>query len=183
MLIDDPWQFAFAFIGSIGSIATAIALGFLLHQSRQTQKQIQLTQQQTNFMQEQIGLTKNEMESTLRPWIGISDVEIQSNEFVTFHVKNYGRIPARIVRMRKVLDKIKISKDVLVSKKAENSETMLFPDEILKMSSILPEEAGYQYVAIMIEYEYGNNKNGEFGLIAKRVGKSGTIIYEEIFAR
>jgi len=176
MLIDDLSTFVFALVGAIGSVATAGALVFLWYQSRQTQKQIQLTQEQTNY-------TREEMDSTLRPWIGISDVQIQANEFVTFDVKNHGRIPARLVRRRSVFDKTKISKDQLRSTKAEDSDILLFPDATQKMSSILPEEPEYQYVAIMIEYEYANNKHGEYGLIAKRIAETGIFIYLEIFAR
>ena len=175
MLIDDSWAFAFSFAGAIGSVATAGALGFLYYQSRQTQKQIQLAQQQTNY-------TREEMDSTLRPWIGVIDVEIQADEFVTFTVKNYGRILAKIVRMRKVIDKKKITKDQLCSAEAEDKEMLLFPDAIVKMSSILPEDSENLYVAIMIEYEYANNKHGEYGLIGKRIGDTGNIIYEETFA-
>jgi hypothetical protein len=175
MLIDDSWSFAFALAGAIGSVATAGALGFLYYQSRQTQKQIQLAQQQTNY-------TREEMDSTLRPWIGVIDVEIQADEFVTFTVKNYGRILAKIVRMRKVIDKKKITKDQLCSAEAEDKEMLLFPDAIVKMSSILPEDSENLYVAIMIEYEYANNKHGEYGLIGKRIGDTGNIIYEETFA-
>lgn len=147
-------------------------------QSRQTKKQIQLTQEQTNYV-------RQEMDGTLRPWLAIatSDVQIGTpfDEVITFPVKNYGCIPARIVGKRSVFDKTKISKDRLRSTKIENSEMMLVPDATFHMSLILPKEPGYKYIAVMIDYEYANSKHGEYGLIGKRVAKTGTFIYEEVF--
>ncbi|MDW0277728.1 MAG: hypothetical protein QN721_06505 [Nitrososphaeraceae archaeon] len=52
-MIEDPWTYVFAWAGLMGSGATAAALFFLWKQSRQTKKQIQLTQE--------------EIEATLRP--------------------------------------------------------------------------------------------------------------------
>jgi len=167
MPIDDTLTFAFALAGAIGSIATAAALAVVWIQSRHTKKQ-------TDYMRE-------EMDYTLRPWIGVRDVQIESNEFVTLDVKNYGRIPGKVVRMKALFEMKKISKDILRSAEAKDYEVMLFPDGSWSMSS-LPKEPKYQYVAAMIEYEYANNKHGEYGLVAKRIGNSGNFIYEEIFA-
>ena len=78
--------------------------------------------------------------------------------------------------------KQKIAMDLLYSADAKNYETMVFPDSIYHMSSLVPEGLEFRYMAVMIEYEYANNKRGDYGLIAKRVAKTGTVIYEEVFA-
>ena len=182
ILMDDSTAFNFALIAAIGNLATAAALGFLWFQSYQTQKQTKLTQQQTKLAQEQMNLMQREMENTLRPWIGVADVEIKAEDLVTLQVKNYGRIPGRVVKMKAVFDEKKISKDLLYSTDAKNYETMVFPDSIYQMSSFVPEGLDFHYMAVMIEYEYANNKRGDYALIARRVAKTATVIYEEVFA-
>lgn len=56
---------------------------------------------------------------------------------------------------------------------------MVFPDAIFHMSSLLPKGSELHYMTVMLEYEYTNNKLGDYGLIARRVAK--TAIYE-VFA-
>lgn len=73
----------------------------------------------------------------------------------------------------------KTSKDLLYSTDAKNYETMVFPDAIFQMSSLLPKGSELHYMRVMLEYEYTNNKLGDYGLIARRVAK--TAIYE-VFA-
>ena len=173
LLIDDSWAFAFALVGAIGSVATAVAVIFLWIQSRQTQTQIQLTQEQTK-------LTREEMESTLRPWIGFSEIRRKSKEEVVFYLKNYGRIPAKIVRTRNKFGKTKIGKDELLLQKGKVFETMVFPDATMTFSIQIPEQFGF--VSILFEYEYANKKHGEYGVIAKHHAENNTFDYYEVFA-
>jgi hypothetical protein len=78
--------------------------------------------------------------------------------------------------------KQKIAMDLLYSADAKNYDTMIFPDSINQMSSFVPEGLDLHYIGVMIEYEYANNRRGDYGLIAKRVAKTGMVIYEKVFA-
>jgi hypothetical protein len=56
-LIEDPSNFWFSLAGAIGSLATAAAFGIIIYQTRLTKKQLAQTQE--------------EIDNTLRPWIGV----------------------------------------------------------------------------------------------------------------
>ena len=174
MLINDSWAFAFELVAAVGSIITAAAIFYLWKQSRDTQTQIKLTRQQTEYMRE-------ELDITLRAWIGVENVEVRSD--LTFIVKNYGRIPGKIVTKRSVIDKTKISKDRLLTTEVQNVEKMmLFPGVAVPMTLVMRKEPEYQYVAVMMEYEYANNKRGRYGLIGRHDANTRDFFYEETFA-
>jgi hypothetical protein len=101
MLVDDPWQFAFAFLGAIGSVATAIAVYFLYRQSAQIREQTLQTQEQTL-------LARQEMESTIRPWLGISEIRKNDRYEVVIDLKNYCSIPAKLTRVKELFSQIAV---------------------------------------------------------------------------
>lgn len=160
----------------IGNVATAGALVFLWYQSRQTQQQIKQTQEQTKYVRE-------EMESTLRPWIGVSEINVVPNGKVLFQIKNYGRIPAKIPRIRNMFSSTRIEREDLRSHKLENIEMMIFPDATAFYALKIPEHRpDSQYVGVLFEYEYGNNKSGEYGVIANRHSEDDGYDFSEVFA-
>src|SRR5215207_11642041 len=57
-----PWAFFFSLVAAVGSMATAAGFFFLWWQSKLTKTQINQTQQ--------------EIDSTLRPWIGHTSIEL-----------------------------------------------------------------------------------------------------------
>jgi hypothetical protein len=82
-MISIDWPSIFNLIQAIGSIATA---GFfiLFYQINLTKKQLSQTQQ--------------EIDSTLRPWLGSHDFRVlmgvDVKDVLRFKLKNYGRLPA-----------------------------------------------------------------------------------------
>ena len=168
--MDDSWAFAFALAGAVGNIATALALYFVYRQSRTTQEQTLLTSQ--------------EMKSTLRPWIAVSKIQANPHNRVVFDIKNYGRVPAKIMRMRTGASRETIEEEELRSHETQDFKMMVFPDAtthyILDISGVLPYS---EYLGVLFEYEYGDNKKrGDYGVIAKRGAVANTYDYNEVFA-
>lgn len=122
----DPWGFAFSIAAAVGSGATALALGFIYKQSKLTRKQISQTQQ--------------EIDSTLRPWLGhtsytlhpaIPDQNGQRKSFATLKLKNYGRLPARLTRQAQLWKLTEITEEDLTKHPEETApHVMIFPDQV-----------------------------------------------------
>jgi len=154
-LIEDTWAYFFASVATVGSAATAAALFFLWRQSGQTEKQIQLTQ--------------DEGESTLRPWVGIEDVRLNRlNEkgYVQVLISNTGSIAAKVVSARRVFSHSMITQEELRSGVDIPGKFVIFPNikKTIRMSS---ESSTYPYIGILIQYEYAKNKHGEIGLVVQ----------------
>jgi hypothetical protein len=179
-------NFWFSLAGAIGSLATAAAFGFIIYQTRLTKKQLAQTQE--------------EIDNTLRAWIGVLQTTGKDIEFSEIYVesareynpkakitakyflKNFGRIPARIVSKRYKWSKEEISEDDLYSVEipAEWSSSrlrpMIFPDEDARNSadsselSFLDSPGEIFYFGLLIEYDSGEGtKKRELGSIFKCV--------------
>jgi mannose-6-phosphate isomerase-like protein (cupin superfamily) len=181
MLVEDPWQFAFALVGAVGSVATAIALFFLYRQSVLSQVQALQTQEQTRQAQEQTRLTREEMESTLRPWLGVSSIK-RTGDSVDYLITNYGSIPTKIVKVQFVIGTIsKISQTELrTSSQFEVTQLIVFPGSDINYT-ITSYSAEFDYMGILIHYEFPKDKNGEYGRIV-HFTSAGTMT-QEIFAK
>jgi hypothetical protein len=176
LLIGDSWAFAFASIGAAGSIATAGAIFFLWTQAKHTQEQLRLSRQQ-------ISLIRKEMDSTLRPWLGFSEIKPGHNGEVLCRVKNYGRIPAEIIKRWNVLSREKISREIIQSTKVQFEKLMVFPDATINMNIENPDpKPDLIYVGVLIEYNYADNKFGEYCIIAKLVTEKNEYQVQEVFA-
>jgi hypothetical protein len=163
-LIDDFWAFVFGLFGAIGSGATAIALLFLWRQTRQTQFQ---------------------MNVRLRPWIGVIDIKKDDTALkIEFALKNYGSVPGKIVNVRKIFSMYKIGQKKLRSSgQPESTKLMIFPDSIRTYVIPMPEQAPkFEYIGILLDYEYGEKNQGEYGLIAKYTTHNNTFQFDEIFS-
>jgi hypothetical protein len=177
-------------MGAIGSFATAIALGVIFYQSILTKKQIAQTQE--------------ELDNTLRPWIGVlqtpgKDIEFSVSSLdsdkpemeieVGYFLKNYGRIPARIISKRYKWSKKEISPNDLYSEKipaewsSSQLRTLIFPDADGHSSTnshdqsfrAPPDETFY--FGLLIEYDSGEGtKKREFGSIFRCIKPSPTCI-------
>lgn len=151
-MIEDPWTYVFAWVSTIGSAATAAALFFLWNQSRQTKKQIQLTEE--------------EIKSKLRPWLDISDISRnEKGGYVQVVVTNTGNIAAKLVRTQQSLSSSPITEDQLRSGKDITNRVVILPDG--KKDIALAQSLSYQYLGVLVQYEYAKNKHGESGLMVK----------------
>lgn len=173
-MIEYPWDYIFAFIGAIGSAATAFALFILWRQSNQTEKQIRLTQ-------DQVILTQQEVEGTLRPWLAITNIKKNSDYKIEFDIDNHGRVSAKVVKSQYVFSATQITKEQ-VRGKDRSHYFMIFPATGKRL--ILEDQISINtpYVGILVNYEYATNKKGEFGLIAKYDQTKNEFIHLEEFA-
>ncbi len=182
MLIDDSWAFAFALASTIGSISTAIALYFLWRQSNRTQKQIDLTQQQ-------IQLKKDEIDSTVRPWIGIGSIERNDLWYVTIELKNHGSIPAKVIKSNELFSPREITQaEILSSKNEYGYEYLIFPGSTvihISNQNISQDVQGedVKFAGISIEYEYSKNKLVPCGFTARYQSIGGRFVKYEEFSK
>jgi hypothetical protein len=175
--IKNPSNYWFSLAGAIGSVATAAAFVIIIYQTRLTKKQIAQTQE--------------EMDNTLRPWIGLLQTTEKDIVFYVdsldsgatgitakYFLKNYGRVPARIISKRYKWSRKEISKkdlyDVEVPAEWSSSrlQTLIFPDED-GQSSANSDEQSFRaspeetfYFGLLIEYDSGEGtRKREFGTI------------------
>jgi hypothetical protein len=166
-LIGYPWEYVFALISAIGSLGTAAALFFLWNQSKQTKQQIHLTQE--------------EVESTLRPWLGIENITRVNAGLSRGFIKNTGRMPAKIVKRQQFFSSTMITQKQLRSGEDISGKVIVFPDQKREIR-IKNEIAAYPYIGILIQYEYGKNKLAEIGLVVKYNNLTERFAYKEEFA-
>lgn len=165
-MIETFWEYAFAALGALGSVATAGALIVVVYQSSQTKKQLKETQKQTKQVQQQTQLTRQEMETTLRPWVGLIDPVMTYPDRIEFSFKNHGRIPARVTKIRMIRRNKIITQEELRSSKPESKVMIIFPDETMPFKT--PNSIEFEYVGILLDYEFVKNQHGEYGSIWRK---------------
>jgi len=180
ILIDALWTDVFAIIGAIGSAATAGALVVLAYQSSQTENQLKETQEQTRQAQEQTRLAREETEITLRAWLGLIDRVTTYPDRVEFLFKNHGRIPAKVTKLRVVVGNKQFTQQELRSSQPLPKGVIIFPDVTLPFN--IPVSLSFEYAGALIDYEFANNKRGEYGCILRKNPTSGHFEFQDAFA-
>jgi hypothetical protein len=188
----DTSNFWFSFASAIGSFATLGAFVVIMYQTRLTKKQIAQTQVGLSLTKEQLAQTQEELDNTIRPWIGIlqthgkdigfsidfHDIGKLANVTAEYFLKNYGRVPARIISKRYKWSKKRISENELYSEKIPDEwsssrlQSLIFPDEDGKSSTDSDEQSFLVspnetfYFGLLIEYDSGEGtRKREFGSI------------------
>jgi hypothetical protein len=167
-ILMDTWNFWFSLVGAIGSAATAAAFGFIIHQTRLTQK---------------------ELDNTLRPRLGVlqthgKDIEVEA-EFINtvntptttitvkYILKNYGRVPARVTSKRYKWSKKEISKKGLYSEEitadwsSSRLQSLLLPEEDARSTansleqSFLVSPGETFYFGLLVDYDSGEGTKKE----------------------
>jgi hypothetical protein len=164
----DPWDFPFSLAAAIGSLATFAGFIVLLWQSRLTRTQISQTQQ--------------EIDSTLRPWLGHKSCEITSvplggtyKTVARIGLKNYGRLPARLTRQVQLWKKTEIGEEDLANLQKEMATRgMIFPDQEepydfgADQSLIYAGSEFYFGFLLWYDFHVGEGvKGGKYGFIIK----------------
>lgn len=140
----------------------------------------------------QLLLYRNEINSRLRPWIGASkggfDYDKNKN-VVVFSYDNYGQMAANSVLEKwNISDKINSRENVIKNVKGKNIKSVTFPNHARRFSFEIMNNPIVQkaikdkksfYLEITIEYEFGKNKKGFYGLIGEyEVNGNGIVIDE-----
>lgn len=168
----DPWVSPFSLAAAIGSIMTAAGFFVLLWQSWLTRTQISQTQQ--------------EIDSTLRPWLGHTSYNLSSitigltgrrKDLAKFTLKNYGRLPARLTRQVQLwrLTEIK-EKDLTDLPESISTQVIYFPDQEYTYDFSEEREQSYMflpkefYFGFILKYDFQagqGKKEGKYGIILK----------------
>ena len=149
---DDFLKDVVTVIGAIGSAATAAALYFIWKQTRMTQQEIN---------------------ATLRPWLGISDVSLinkgVSNEALFVGLKNYGKIPAEVKSVKVLTSRIEITRDQIDkdSEYVDLTEIRMFPEQPPRPLEIKTHGNTLTFIGFSIEYYYSENRKGYYAIIQK----------------
>src|SRR3989338_1957449 len=124
----------------------------------------------------QINLMQQEFDANQRPWIGITDILIVDNSIEVVY-ENFGNLQNNGgIKHTFGTTEIIPDRNYFFTGAGESKSPIIFPGQKLKMNvRDLPLEdfdeihAGQKtyYVGFMFEYEYGQNKIGEYGVIGK----------------
>ena len=122
-------------------------------------------------------LTKQQLDSSLRPWIGAAEggLTLALPDRVTFAYKNYGQLPCKSMTGR-VLRKTELfSREELAESNTNPSSKMgvIHPDQNkawyvdMKKEVILTALSGKEplFIGISLSYTYADNRQGEYGVI------------------
>jgi hypothetical protein len=123
-------------------------------------------------------MTKQQMDATLRPWIGVTErgIELDKLDNKTFFVtyKNFGKVPAIKVKTKLAIRKSTFTKEELRPYPSNIQNMVLFADDI-KTDTQTFEDSIYEtraqgkplYLGFMVEYQYGNKRHAETIYIAR----------------
>lgn len=124
----------------------------------------------------QLLIYRSEINSRMRPWIGLTEKGIQADEHIPFGMEfnyvNYGSTPAITVGERwgnstQLLIRNQVRKDFTHM----NDLSCTLPTQIRKFSfvvdsTLIPNNVNSKlYIWVVIGYKYGKNKDGEYGVI------------------
>jgi hypothetical protein len=126
-------------------------------------------------------MTKQQMDATLRPWIGVTErgIELDKLDNKTFIVpyKNFGKVPASKVKTKLAIRKSTFTKEELRTRPyPSNIQNMvLFPDNLKTDTTTFEDPTIYEtraqgkplYLGFMVEYQYGNKRHAEMIYIAR----------------
>ena len=96
----------------------------------------------------------------------ISDISRNENGgYVQVVVTNTGNIAAKLVRTQQSLSSSPITEEQLPSGKDITKKLVIMPGK--KRDIALAQSLSYQYLGVLVQYEYAKNKHGESGIIVK----------------
>ena len=124
----------------------------------------------------QANMMREDFEVNNRPWLGGFAFSV-SDKDVTYSYENVGKIPNTGGTLTFYVSDVLIGRDALnrVGTKSHPVSVLMpsqkisevFTDEIMSTIKDAKEGKGDCYLGIMIHYEYGNQKFGEYNIIAK----------------
>lgn len=167
-------QTAVDIAGIVSGLTAAVVAGFVYRQMKQTDKHLNMTQQ--------------DMDSRLRPWIGAAagGLSADGNGLFIFNYQNYGQIPAHNLRISVELSDIRVDRKSLLERTAhEEKRTVLMPNEIKHNKRTFDfnkrQPAGSSvFVGIIIRYEYGHGKEGLYGArVEYKLNTNGIDFFDE----
>jgi hypothetical protein len=181
-------------ISAVGDIATAIAIGFFAYQAFQSRSQLQAMQEDVHLTERMLEMTRQEMDSNLRPWLGrILDPQrlknnpkdgrpyYTSEDNLIIDIKNYGRVPAFFKTKTEVSDKMPTREQMIQKQFDTGAEGLLMPEESKRISMLDSTKEKYEqliqskemiYLCYYMHYTYSSydkkqKKTGEYCIITE----------------
>ncbi|MGH9876326.1 MAG: hypothetical protein ACREBU_00915 [Nitrososphaera sp.] len=119
-------------------------------------------------------LTTRQMESSLRPWIGVKKTDLL-DDAITFDLHNYGQLPSTSAKIRTKQADEKFAEGDVISSPVRTSEDngIIFPNghKTIRVGigkdSFVKVRAGVTtlYIGVSIEYNYADGRVGQYGFI------------------
>lgn len=123
-------------------------------------------------------LTKQQMNASLRPWLGPAEESLQITGInqLTFSYRNFGQLPNTKLQLKKIRKESMIQRSELMQSKKEPIDFggICFPDQVRDYiieftTPDITEKAKNGeiklFMGLVLEYEFANNKSGEYGVV------------------
>ena len=153
---------------------------------------------QSKLTKTQIGQTQQEIDSTLRSWIGHTRYELFSRtlrfkdpplDVARFSLKNYGRLPAKLSGMVQLWSTGEIKERDLTNRKSnEVDPEVYFPEQEKQFDMIGPEAYIMHrksfYFTFLLRYEYNvgqGQKQGKYGVILRCTFRGPEYVYSIVY--
>ena len=123
-----------------------------------------------------VGMTKQQMDSSLRPWVGAeSGLVDYTSDKLAFYYMNYGQLPPKSLKIKGLESEETISRKELNKAKDESWPNMgiIMPNQKkayiiasneTQLNKIKKGEISF-WIGLLLSYEYADNKRGEYGVI------------------
>ncbi|HEV8405554.1 MAG TPA: hypothetical protein VGQ13_06580 [Nitrososphaera sp.] len=129
------------------------------------------TDMQLKMTQDQVTMTKQQMDSTMRPWIGPAPEGLKADGkgLFIFNYHNYGQVPAEDILFEFALSDERVERQNLLDKPVETSKhTILLPNESKYRKNTFDFEKRKPigpslFIGILIRYKYANARKGMYG--------------------
>jgi hypothetical protein len=180
--LDDLYDNLIAIGGVFSTITaiTAVAIQFIYNRKtlNSMDEQRKISDDALESTKKSVALTEKEMDTTLRPWIGvvISDSPMiiytnKNNLQSNFLIKNFGRIPGKITDVKIKWGYDELSDDISTWNSLSKYNHIIMPnEENLVNDTYQPDRdlSSKYYVGLLIEYQYPTHlgiKIDEFGIV------------------
>ncbi len=153
----------------LSGFATTALVGFVAYQIHQAKQQMKITRTE-------VDMTKQQMDSSLRPWIGAEKGLVEEKDgTLLFHYQNYGQLPPKSLKLKVWASGEEIKREKLVELEGEEWPHIgiIMPDQIkayilgltgIDLIAVKKGQANL-WTALVLNYDYADNKKGEYGVI------------------
>lgn len=167
------------------STATIILVLLVRSQMKQTDKQLRMTQ-------DQVTMTKHEMENTIRPWIGCQDITPLEENEIRLRLHNFGSLPTLSMDSKTVATTDPVTLETILASKfaredvgviLPNQDYIHFIDLDAKLYALARQGKVPMQLGFLLNYEYAENKVGQYGFIAKYNHEKNVFIFIREWAK
>lgn len=167
----EEWQLV---ISALSSAVAIIIASFAITQARATEKQAESSKIQAESARTQTAIMKQQLENTLRPWLGPSDqmgIDYKKNYEMRIEYTNYGSIPAVNIIEKALFTETMPTQKQITDLPIRFENSTCFPQQTrgftVKVDQTLIDKVnqtkGFFYCVMEVEYNFADSKIGKFG--------------------